>query len=59
MTYRVIERRMIVPNIHELIIEAPIVAESIKPGQFVIVRASESGERVPLSVSDFDRTAEP
>jgi len=57
MSYRVIERRMIVPNIHELIIEAQIVAESIKPGQFVIVRASESGERVPLSVSDFDRTA--
>jgi len=48
---------MIVPNIHELIVEAPNVAGSIKPGQFVIVRPTEQGERVPLSVSDFDRKA--
>jgi NAD(P)H-flavin reductase len=45
---------MIVPNIHELVVEAPAVASSIKPGQFVIVRPNEQGERVPLSVSDFD-----
>jgi len=45
---------MIVPNIHELVVEAPIVAASVKPGQFVIVRPNETGERVPLSVSDYD-----
>ncbi len=45
---------MIVPNIHELVVEAPNVASSVKPGQFVIVRPNDKGERVPLSVSDFD-----
>jgi len=45
---------MIVPNIHELVVEAPDVASSIKPGQFVIVRPDDQGERIPLSVSDFD-----
>ena len=46
---------MIVPNIHELIVEAPDVAASIQPGQFIILRPNEKGERVPLSVSEFDR----
>jgi ferredoxin--NADP+ reductase len=45
---------MMVPNIHELVVEAPAVASSIKPGQFIIVRASETGERMPLSISDYD-----
>ncbi len=48
---------MMVPNIHELVVEAPDVAAAIKPGQFVILRPSETGERVPLSTSDFDREA--
>ncbi len=55
--YDVIERRMIVPNLHELTVRAPEVAESIRPGQFVIVRPDELGERIPLSVADWDRQA--
>jgi ferredoxin--NADP+ reductase len=54
MAYRIIERKMIVPNIHELVVEAPNVAASVRPGQFVIVRPSDKGERTPLSVSDYD-----
>jgi ferredoxin--NADP+ reductase len=57
MPYKVIERRMIVPNIHEIIIESPQVAATIQPGQFVILRPSDKGERMPLSVADFDREA--
>jgi len=53
--YRVIERRMIVPNLHEFIVEAPEVARSIQPGNFVIVRPDEEGERVPLSAADWNR----
>jgi ferredoxin/flavodoxin---NADP+ reductase len=53
--YRVVERRMIVPNLHELIVEAPEVAGSIHPGNFVIVRPDENGERVPLSAADWNR----
>jgi ferredoxin/flavodoxin---NADP+ reductase len=52
--FRVAAARMLVPNIHLLVIEAPAVARQIKPGQFVILRASEDGERIPLSVSDWD-----
>ncbi len=55
--YKVVERRMIVPNLHELVVEAPAVARSVQPGNFVILRADENGERVPLSVADWDREA--
>ncbi len=57
MEYRIIQRRMIVPNIHELTVEAPLVAASVEPGQFVIVRPNDKGERMPLSIADFDREA--
>ncbi len=55
--YKVLERRMIVPNLHEFVVQAPEVAGSVKPGNFVIVRPDEDGERVPLSVADWDRDA--
>ncbi len=51
---KVMKREMIVPNMHLLILEAPEIASKIKPGQFVIVRAEEEGERIPLSVADWD-----
>ena len=52
--YKVIERLMIVPNVHLLTLEAPAVAREIQAGQFVIVRVDEEGERIPLSVADWD-----
>lgn len=55
--YKIIERRMIVPNLHEFTVEAPAVAESVKPGNFIIVRPDQYGERIPLSVADWDRGA--
>jgi NAD(P)H-flavin reductase len=55
--YKIIERRMIVPNLHEFTVEAPNVAKSVKPGNFVIVRPDEFGERIPLSVADWDQDA--
>ncbi len=45
---------MIVPNMHVLVVEAPEIAMKVKPGQFVIVRGAEEGERIPLSVADWD-----
>lgn len=53
--FRLLENRMIVPNINLLVLEAPEVAREVKPGQFVILRANEDGERIPLSVADWDR----
>src|SRR5512135_958900 len=51
---KIIQRNMIVPNMHLLELEAPEIASKIEPGQFVIVRSDEDGERVPLSVADWD-----
>jgi len=48
------ESRMIAPNVHLLCVEAPDVAKAAKAGQFVIVRAEEDGERIPLSLADWD-----
>jgi ferredoxin--NADP+ reductase len=55
--YKVVERRMIVPNLHEFTVEAPDVAEAVQPGNFIILRPDEYGERMPLSVADWDREA--
>ncbi len=51
---KIIERRMIVPNLHLLTLEAPDVARKVRPGQFMIVRPHDEGERVPLSIADWD-----
>ena len=53
----VVERRMLVPNVHVLTVEAPEVAESARPGMFVIVRPDETGERIPLTIADWDTAA--
>jgi ferredoxin--NADP+ reductase len=53
----VVERRMIVPNLHILTVEAPEVAEAAEPGTFVILRPSEDGERIPLTIAEWDPDA--
>ncbi|MGC9367370.1 MAG: sulfide/dihydroorotate dehydrogenase-like FAD/NAD-binding protein [bacterium] len=53
--FEVIQKEMIVPNLHLLTIKAPEVAPQIEPGQFVIVRSHQDAERIPLSVADWDR----
>jgi ferredoxin--NADP+ reductase len=55
--FKVLASRMIVPNVHLLALRAPAVAKEAKPGQFVIIRAEEEGERMPLSISDWDAEA--
>ena len=55
--FEVIEREMIVPNLHLLTVHAPEIVEVVRPGQFVIVRFGEGGERIPLSVADWDGEA--
>lgn len=51
------EARTVGPDIVQLVVEAPRVAAHARPGQFVIVRANEHGERIPLTICDAD-TAE-
>ena len=52
---KIVERTMMVPNMHLLVIETPEIASKVKAGQFVIVRASDEGERIPLSIADWDK----
>ena len=54
--FKIIEKRALADNIYLLRIEAPRVAQSALPGQFVIVRVDEQGERVPLTIADYNKT---
>ena len=53
--YRILEREDLTPNIHLFRIEAPAVAKKAQAGQFIIVRMDETGERIPLTIADWDR----
>jgi ferredoxin--NADP+ reductase len=53
----VIETRELTDITKLLVVRAPLVARNAAPGQFVILRVSETGERVPISITDFDATA--
>jgi ferredoxin--NADP+ reductase len=52
--FEIVERKMIVPNLHLLVIHAPEIIEEIQPGQFVMVHAGEGAERIPLTVADWN-----
>lgn len=52
--YKIVEKEILAPNIFSMDILAPRVAESAHPGQFVIVIAEETGERLPLTICDYD-----
>jgi ferredoxin--NADP+ reductase len=51
---KVLRRERLVPNIHLLEVQAPEVARKCRPGQFVIVMSDERGERIPLTIADWD-----
>lgn len=53
--YRIVKKRTLNPQVKLLEIEAPYVARKAEPGQFIILRANEEGERIPLTVADYDR----
>lgn len=52
--YRILTKEMLTPNICRMKVEAPLLAKAALPGQFLMVRADEKGERVPLTISDYD-----
>ena len=53
--YKIMLREDLVPSIHLFKVEAPAVARKAQAGQFVVVRIDEKGERIPLTVADWDR----
>lgn len=55
--YEILEKRSLNPTVTLMRIHAPAVAKKAEPGQFIILRTDAEGERIPLTVADFDRTA--
>jgi ferredoxin--NADP+ reductase len=55
--YKIVKKEILAPNIYLMDIDAPRVAKSCYPGQFVIVKMDEKGERIPLTICDYDREA--
>ena len=55
--YKIVEKNFLTPNICRMKVSAPRVASAALPGQFLIVRTDEKGERIPLTISDYDKNA--
>ncbi len=55
MAYKILKKADLTPQIFLLEIEAPLIARKAEPGQFIILRIDEYGERVPFTIADFDR----
>ena len=55
--YKIVKKRVLNPTVTMLDIYAPLVAKKAQAGQFIILRVDEEGERIPLTVADYDRAA--
>lgn len=53
--YKIIKKKVLNPTVTLMEVEAPMVAKKAEPGQFIILRVDENGERIPLTIADFDR----
>ncbi len=55
MPYKIVEKQLLNPTVAKMVVSAPFVAKKAEPGQFIILRAKENSERIPLTIADFDR----
>ena len=55
--YRIVRKEPLTPVLTKLTVEAPCVARKAQPGQFIILRVDENGERIPITIHDYDREA--
>ena len=53
--YKILTKEYLNPTVVKMEIEAPYVAKKAEPGQFIILRTDEAGERIPLTIADYDR----
>lgn len=53
--YKIVKKEVLNPTVTLMEIEAPLIAKKAEPGQFIILRVDEDGERIPLTVADYDR----
>jgi len=54
---KILQTRRLTPVTKFFLLDAPLIAASAKPGQFVMLRVREGGERIPITIADFDRAA--
>ena len=55
--YKIIKAEKLNAVVYLMVVEAPMVAKHCQPGQFVIVKEDDAGERIPLTICDYDREA--
>ncbi|MBN2222685.1 MAG: sulfide/dihydroorotate dehydrogenase-like FAD/NAD-binding protein, partial [Vallitaleaceae bacterium] len=53
--YRIVKKEKLNSVVELMVVEAPFVARKCEPGQFIILRVDENGERIPLTIMDYDR----
>lgn len=53
--YKIVYKKVLSPNVTLMEVDAPYVAKKAEPGQFIILRVDELGERIPLTIADYDR----
>ena len=55
--YKILKKKILNPTVTLMEVDAPLVAKKAEPGQFIILRVDADGERIPLTIADFDREA--
>ncbi len=55
--YKILEKRVLSDQVKLMVIDAPLIAKKAQPGQFIILRINEQGERIPLTIADYDANA--
>ena len=53
--YKILTKKILNPTVTLMEVDAPMIAKKAEPGQFIILRVDEQGERIPLTIADFDR----
>lgn len=56
--YKIVDKKILNESVELLVVHAPFVARKCEPGQFIILRVDEEGERIPLTIADYDREKE-
>lgn len=55
--YKILRKQRLNPTVTRMDVEAPLIAKKAEPGQFIILRVDADGERIPLTIADYDREA--
>lgn len=53
--YKILTKKILNPTVTLMEVDAPMIAKKAEPGQFIILRVDAEGERIPLTIADFDR----